>query len=162
MRSMRYTNIATSDLLYLFGIGEQVFEQWIKQGLPCEPGGRFSLSKVLRWLKERHRTELARALTPDRLSQQQLAALFAVTRQTVTAWGRAGLPRNPKDGNYDLAEVCQWLRSYYAACAERKYQARIKALRRKLTRNVKQLEWFLSVDDLAPSNLLGRKHNSNF
>ena len=142
MQSIIYTNISKGDLLYLFGIGQDVLNRWLKAGLFCEPDGRFSLSKVCRWVKEYYQEKDRQNIKPDSLDQYQLSALLAVTRQTVTAWGRANLPRK-KDGSYNLQKVCCWLRLYYRRCAEREYQQRLETIRKRINKNVKQIEKFL-------------------
>jgi len=141
MQQITFAKVCESDLATLFGRGTPVIRAWVRAGMPRNHDGSFSLAAVLRWREKQHTAERLSTLAPDRLSQPQLAALFDVTRQSVTAWGRSGLPRNT-DGSYNLKEVCQWLRSYYAACAERKYQTSIGTLKRKLARNVRQLERF--------------------
>jgi hypothetical protein len=80
---------------------------------------------------------------PGRLSQLQVAALLNVSRQTIFIWSRVGLPRNP-DLTYDPAAVVRWLRTFYRAGAQKKYQARLESLRRKFRRNIAQIERFIN------------------
>jgi DNA-binding XRE family transcriptional regulator len=141
MQNVKFAKVCESDIAALFGKGTQTIRAWVRAGMPRTEDGCFGLSAALRWREQQHEAERARALTPDHLTQLQLAGLLNVTRQTVTAWERAGLPRNVS-GTYNLKNVCQWLRAYYSACAERKYQTRIEALRRKVRRNVRQIERF--------------------
>jgi len=156
MRSMRYTNIAKSDLLYLFGIGEQVFQRWVKQGLPCEPdSGRFSLVKVIRWREKCHHTIERQQVKVDGLSQQQLAGLLGVSRQTLSAWGQSGLKKT--NGGYNLKYVCRWMRCYYQGLAAKSYQKRLTNLRKKLCRNVRQLERFFEHEN----NIFREHKNGN-
>ena len=143
MQTIIYANISKADLCYLFGIGEQVFNQWVKQGLPCEPDERFSLSKVCRWVKEYTKIIEQQKIKTDSVCQKDLSALFGITRQALHNWDRAGLPHS-KDGTYNLKTVVCWLRGYYCKDAERKYQQRLKLLQKKLCRNVAQLERFFA------------------
>ena len=84
-------------------------------------------------------------LTPEHRSvnQKELIAMLGFSRQSVATWTRAGLPRHA-DGTYSVASVMRWLRAYYAANARKKYEARLALMRRKVTRNVRQLERFLA------------------
>jgi hypothetical protein len=129
----------------LIGIGEIKFEQWAKGGLPGpnEADGRFTLPEVIRWREKLYAAELSKILKPDRLSQKKLAELLGVTRETIAAWGLSGLPRRD-DRHYDFSAVCQWLRSYYIAVADKRYERRLSACRRKICRNIRQIERFLS------------------
>jgi phage terminase Nu1 subunit (DNA packaging protein) len=142
VQNIKFANICETDLAYLFGKSSKIIRAWVRDGMPTNPDGSFNLSAALRWHEQQHEVDCSRSLTADSLTQLDLAELLNVTRQTVTAWSKAGLPRNPKNGSYDFAKVCKWLRTYYAACAERKYQTRIEALRRKVRRNVRQIERF--------------------
>jgi len=79
----------------------------------------------------------------NRLSQVQLVELFGVTRQAISNWGRAGMPRG-RDGTYSLPDVVRWLRTFYRASAQKEYERRLSAMRRKVTRNAAQLQKFLA------------------
>jgi len=147
MQNIRYLTVNKSDLAWLFHTSEATVEKWKKSGLHQKSDGKFLLSDALAWLKEQHRIELQNKLTAATLDQQQLSKLLGVTRQTVTAWSRAGLLKN-RDGGYDLKRVCCWLREYYQRIAERNYQGRLKTIRRKIHKNVKQIEKFLDKDNL--------------
>ena len=89
MQSVIYASIAKTDLFQLFGISENRFRQWVKQGLPREPDSRFSLFRVIRWREERH--EIDSQLMTHRVNQKELVALLGVSRQAVAVWRRAGL-----------------------------------------------------------------------
>jgi len=92
---------------------------------------------------KQQKEQRARALAPDRLTQLQLAELLNVTRQTIAKWGEAGLPRRESDNLYELRAVFTWLRGYYQSRAAKAYRKKLKALRKKISRNVQQIERFL-------------------
>ena len=135
-------NICEADIGYLFGIGEKTVQRWVTSGLSQNADGSFTLSKTCRWVIAQHKKQLASAATSRVLTQQQLAELFGVSRQTITAWGRAGLPRQ-KDNLYDLSDICKWLFIYHHEQAKREYRDRLNAINRKLERNTKQLLKFI-------------------
>jgi len=85
------------------------------------------------------------SLSPEQrsLNQRELIVLLGVSRQSVALWSRTGLPRHA-DGTYSVASVLRWLRAYYAASAEKKYQNRLVGMRKKITRNCRQQLRFLS------------------
>jgi len=141
MYSVTYQKIRRSDLIQLFGISRIVLERWIKAGLPCELDAQFMLTKVLRWRENYFREQARQKVLLSRVTQQDLARLFNVSRQTIVNWGRTGLPRN-QDGSYSLQQVVCWLREFYKQIAEREYRSQLAALRKKLCRNVRQLEKF--------------------
>jgi phage terminase Nu1 subunit (DNA packaging protein) len=141
MQSVIYANISELDLLRLFDVGKGRLERWKKQGLPVETNGRFSLLKAMRWREGRHKIELAAKLRTDRLSRKELVMLLGVSWQSLTAWGRAGL--KPGQNGYSLPVVLRWLWRHYQAVAKKEYERRLKAMRKKVTRNAAQLHKFL-------------------
>ena len=141
MQSVILATISKSDLIYLFGVSGRVVDSWVKQGLPHREG-RFTLSAVIRWREKQQRGKIAAKLSSDRVGPQELAGLLGVSRVSIMNWRRAGLP-SPMAG-YRLGAVMRWLRSYYAASAEKKYQARLAAMQTKLGRNAAQLQRFLA------------------
>lgn len=116
---------------------------WREKGLPRTAGGLYSVKAVLLWLESHYRQTRTRTVGGTGLTEQDLARLFSVTRQTVFAWRKKGLPRT-ENGTYSLGQVCKWLRRFYTASAEKKYQKRLSAMRHKVTRNCRQLERFLA------------------
>lgn len=73
--------------------------------LPKNPDGTVDLGQFMPWF-ERH---IARTHTfdPGRVKQIELEPFLGVTRQTVAAWTKSGMPKNA-DGTYSLAEVFAW------------------------------------------------------
>ena len=142
MREIRYLRITKSDLAWLFHTSELQIDRWIRDGLKPWPDGKFLLSRVLQWRERQHKKQLASAATSRFLTQKQLADLFGVSRQTITAWGRVGLPRQ-KNNLYDLSDICKWLFIYHHEQAKREYRDRLNAINRKLERNTKQLLKFI-------------------
>ena len=141
MQSILYSTISEGDVLLLFGVGKKRLEQWKLQGLVVRTDGRFSLSKVCRWREARHKIELAARLKTDGLSQNQVAELLGVSRQTLTAWSRYGQPC-AKEG-YSLPVVVRWLRCHYLEVAKKEYTKHLATVRKKLRRNIRQVEKFL-------------------
>lgn len=143
MLHIRYLTVNKTDLAWLLHTSVSNIEKWKKVGLQQKSDGKFLLSDALAWLKERHNIELKNKLTAVSLSQQDLVVLLGVTRQTLTAWGRAGLPKN-RNGTYNIKQVCSWLRSHYRQAAQREYHEWLNTVKKKLCRNVRQLEKFIA------------------
>lgn len=143
MQSVRNLTVTLSDLAWLFHTSPARIRQWIGQGLPVNPDGSFTVSAVCDWREERHRSDLARKLTANSLRQKDLVRVLGVSRQAVTAWTRAGLPRD-RGGAYSLPAVLGWLRRFYAAAGQRKYERSLETIRGKLRRNLAQCERFLA------------------
>ena len=94
MQNIRYLTVNKSDLAWLFHTSEATVEKWKKSGLQQITEGKFLLSEALSWLKEQHKKEIKNKLMTGTVNQQDLADLLGVSRQTITAWGRAEIPRN--------------------------------------------------------------------
>lgn len=147
MQKIRDLNVNKTDLAWLFHTSESKIDRWVKDGLkPCLDG-KFLLSRVIQWRETQHKQQLETAATSRLLSQQQLAKLFGVSRQTVSRWGRSGLPRRANN-RYDLQAVCLWLRGYYQSLAATVYKKRIRALQKKIRRNLAQCQRFVSGDNV--------------
>ena len=143
MQGVRNLSVNLTDLAWLFHTSPDRIRQWNHQGLPVNVDGSFTLSAVCRWREDRHRSELARKLTASSLSQKDLVRLLGVSRQSLTAWTKAGLPRR-RDGRYDLKAACRWLPSHYRKTYERKYAERLTAIETKLHRNLIQCQRFVT------------------
>jgi phage terminase Nu1 subunit (DNA packaging protein) len=142
MQSVKFAKVSESDIAFLFGRGPSTIRAWVRAGMPKIEDGTFSLPAVIRWREQQHTAELAEKLSPDRLSPKELVVLLGVSRQSLSSWGRAGL--KPGRSGYSLPAVLQWLRHYYNELAGKKYQKRLRSLRKKLQRNIAQIEKFLS------------------
>ncbi len=142
MQTVIYARITKSDLIRLFGVHQSTLDLWQNQGLPVEADGRFLLTRVLRWREQQHRAELTARVQTLTVSQRQLGKLLGVSRQTLAAWTRAGLKRG-KQG-YELPAVVRWLQCHCRRTANAEYEKRLAAIRRKLRRNIEQLDRFLT------------------
>jgi len=142
---VKFANVCESDLAALFGKGTPTIRAWVRAGMPRNQDGSFSLPAVLRWRDRQQTKELAKRMVLRFVNQQQLAVLLNVTRGTITAWRRSGLPRN-QDGSFSLSAVLCWLRQYYSDIAEKKYQKRLSNIRKKLRRNIAQCERFFDKE----------------
>ena len=80
--------------------------------------------------------------TLDRISQKELIALLGFTRQWVFVLNKAGMPRN-SDRSYTLSKVVSWLPGFYYQSSEKKFKNTLGVIRKKLQRNVRQLERFI-------------------
>lgn len=146
-RTFETFTVSLSELARLLGKSQGCIWAWYKnKGLPRQPDGMFCLPVVLRWLIQFYENNHKTRVKFNSLTQEQLADLLGVTRQTLTAWGRARLSKN-RNGTYDMKQVCHWLRKYYQNIAERKYKGRLKSLQRKLDRNVRQLLRFIKHEN---------------
>jgi phage terminase Nu1 subunit (DNA packaging protein) len=135
-----------TEVARLFGRSAGAIDYWQKyKGLPRLSNGRYDAASVLLWFQAYTKNQRPKLFT-ENLTQQQLAALFGVSRQAIVNWSRADLPRR-SDGLYDLRAVCRWLRSYYQESAKKDYEDRLAAIQKKLSRNVAQLQRFLAIDE---------------
>lgn len=140
---MLMTRCSKSDLAALFGVSVLKVERWSSQGMPQGLDGFYTLSEALRWILKGLRTDLGRKLLQGSLTQKELTIILQVSRQTITEWGRAGLPRRV-DGTYSLGVVMRWLKCHYLTSAKKEYEQRLVTLQKKICRNVRQLEKFLA------------------
>ena len=136
-------SVPAGTLARLLGKSRGSLDYWLRKGLPREPDGRFKLALVLRWTERYYYHQRTPQIRFPTLTQEQLATVLGVRRQTIWNWSRAGLPKN-QDGSYSLRRFLPWLRGFYQQRAESKYQARLAALERKLGRNLAQLQRFVS------------------
>jgi phage terminase Nu1 subunit (DNA packaging protein) len=143
MQNIRFMKVTKGDLIWLFHTSEQTVDKWAKSGLRVDLDGKYLLSDAIAWLKNQHRIELRNKLLSSSLSQQELVNLFGVSRQSITEWGRVGLPKNRK-GSYNLQQVCRWLVNRYPQLLEKNYQQKLTVLERKLSRNFSQSLRFIS------------------
>jgi len=151
MKTIIYSNVSETALAEIFGVGTETVRAWVAEGLPRNANGTFTICRSCRWINAQYKAEL-RKIKSCNLEQQQLADLFGVVRQTVAIWGRNGLPRN-KNKTYDLKKVCRFLRGFYQKQGEAKYEKRLMAMRKKVTRNAAQLQRFLAGDKTKLSKL---------
>ena len=142
MQTVLMTRCSKSDLAALLGVSVLKVERWTAQGLPRGPDGFYTLSQALRWILRGHRIDVERKFLTGRLSQKELVSLLGLSRQAVAVWTRAGLPVG-KNG-YSLPRVVHWLHGHYRAAAQKEYECRLEAMRKKLCRNLAQCERFLS------------------
>jgi hypothetical protein len=145
MQNIRFMKVTKGDLIWLFHTSQQVIDKWTKAGLKVDVEGKYLLSDAIAYLKNQHRIELQNKLLAASLSQQDLTMLFGISRQSITEWGRSGIPRRT-DMSYDLRAVCHWLVNRYPGIYEKKYNRRLVTLDRKLTRNYKQCLRFLTAN----------------
>jgi biotin operon repressor len=92
-------------------------------------------------LKENIHRPRPRPGTLDRISQRELIELLGRSRQQIWSWTNKGMPRNP-DGSYDLSSVVSWLPGYYHHLSEKEFQNTLEIMKKKIQRNVRQLERF--------------------
>lgn len=145
-RTWKNYTVSKAELARLVGRDIGCIEYWTRVGgLPRKANGRYYLKTALSWIEQHYRDSKSKIIDGDKLSQKDLVKLFGMTRQGVAGWERKGLPRR-KDGRYELRAVCQWLRKYYRDSSEAKYQSRLTALKKKLHRNIKQIEKFIGAE----------------
>lgn len=135
--------VSANDLARLFGRSSGAVEYWTKhKNLRRLADGKYDLKSSLLWFESYLRSKQP-VLKMASLDQRQLGVLLDVSRQKITAWSKIGMPRR-KDGRYDLKIVCHWLRRYYEASAEKKYERRLEVIEKKLRRNLAQCSRFIS------------------
>ncbi|OHB77249.1 MAG: hypothetical protein A2Z25_12045 [Planctomycetes bacterium RBG_16_55_9] len=142
MQSIRFTAVSESDLAWLFHRSPATIRKWVRAGLARRPDGSFLLADVLAWHEGQHHKEIAGRPDANKLGLQQLAELMGTSRQMIWAWSRAGLPKTSK-GTYSLVSVLPWIRSYYEAAAEKRFERRLEAMQKKLSRNLAQCQRFI-------------------
>jgi len=136
------SEIKASQLARLLGRGSGAIIGWTAKGLRRNSNGNFNVRQAIHWYSSYIEKQKRQVIIPEKLSQEQIADLLDVARQTVASWSRAGLPQN-SNKTYDLKRVCGWLRVYYASSAKREYQDRLETMRKKVARNAAQLQRFL-------------------
>ena len=147
--------LSTNELARLFGRSSGAIEFWTKRkGLPRRDDGKYDLKNSLLWL-EKYLQSKRPVLKTESLDQQQLAAMFGVTRQKIAAWARSGLPRRI-DKTYNLQAVCKWLTALHPKIAEGKYQQRLTVIEKKLRLNLAQCQRFL----IEPKRQSGQKNST--
>lgn len=141
MQSVILANISEGDLTYLFGKSEKTIQRWIKAGLPKNADGSFTLSKAIRWREAQHKIESEKILQVP-ISQVESVKFLGISRQRLTALKQSGL--RPGRKGYMLPAVVRWLRLYYETAARKKYDQKLKTMRKRVGRNTAQLYRFLS------------------
>jgi len=140
-------SVDVNELGRLFSRPAATIRFWsTKKGLPQRPDGNYDLKSSIFWLEKYYRTSAKPQVKFESLEQQQIAELLGVTRQTIAAWTRAGMPRN-SNSTYDLKRVCRWILEHYQDLAAKLYQERLAGLQNKLCRNVRQLEKFFEREN---------------
>jgi len=90
-----------------FGVSSGAVVKWSKRGCPRSADKTYILEAVCRWIQ-------SGSLDLKRLPQNEMITLMGVTRPTIGAWVKAGLPRNA-DGTYDAAAALAWQRGRHEA-----------------------------------------------
>ena len=140
-------SVDINELGRLFSRSAGTIRFWTKKkDLPQLPSGCYNLKSSIFWLEKYYRASAQPKVKFESLEQQQIAELLGVTRQTIAAWTRAGLPRN-SNSTYDLKRVCRWILEHYQGLAAKLYQERLAGLQNKLCRNVRQLEKFFEREN---------------
>ena len=140
--------VDVNELGRLFSRSAATIKFWTeKKGLVRQPDGSYNLRSSIFWLEKYYRNSAKPEVKFDSLEQQRLADLLGVTRQTLAAWTRAGLPRR-SDRLYNIRDACKWLAQQHPKIAERKYQLRLSNIRKKLRRNLAQCERFFNKEIL--------------
>jgi len=147
MKDVLNIEVTPAELARIFGRSLGAIQFWTEhKGLHRNSNGLYNLRQSFLWLEKYYKSH-NRRLPLDRLNISELAKLLNVTRQKIYVWRAAGLPKQV-DGKYNLADVCRWLPVYYHDIAERKYRNRLETIRRRLGRNVRQLEKFIENENL--------------
>ena len=112
-RTWQHSYVTKLELARLIGHDAGYIERLTKfNGLPQTRKGRFHLKTSLRFIENHYRNSAEIKISLASVSQQNLAQLLGVTRQTLHDWAAKGLPRN-SDGSYDVSVVLKWLPHYY-------------------------------------------------
>ncbi len=141
MQSVTQASVTKSDIATLFGTDTSVIDQWLEAGLPMTADGRVLITTACRWLRRHHTEQLEKRPEIHRLTQKQLCRLLGLSRQTVCLWTSAGMPS--ENGVYDLHEVIAWLPGHYQRESEQRLKKRLRAIQKKLQRNLAQCSRFV-------------------
>lgn len=114
-------SVRPAGLAFLVGRSWGTIQFWTKyKGLPRNGDGTYNLKVALRWIEHHYKDSTAIKISLVSLSQQRLAELLGVSRQTLHDWTEKGLPRN-SDGSYDFLVVLRWIPKFYEKLYRNKY-----------------------------------------